>query len=120
MIEFESRQLLRMYIGEQAKYHHRPLYEVIIAEAKERGLAGATVFKGILSYGMSGTVHTAKILELSQSLPVMVEIIDTEEKIKEFLLVIERLVKTSRTHVHLTREVVESADILYDHLRNES
>ena len=110
-----------MYVGEQAKHHHRPLYEVIIAGAREQDLAGATVFKGILSYGMSGTVHTAKILELSQSLPVVVvEIIDTEEQINEFLLVIERLVKASCTHVHLTREVVESADILYDHLRNES
>lgn len=112
MIEFESKRLLRVYMGEQAKYHHRPLYEAIIAEAKERGLAGATVFKGILSYGMSGTVHTAKILELSQSLPVMVEIIDTEQRIEEFLRVVGKLVEESGTHVHVTIQDVQSTVIL--------
>ncbi len=112
MIEFESRQLLRVFMGEQAKHHHRPLYEAIIAEAKERGLAGATVFKGILSYGMSGTVHTAKILELSQSLPVVVEIIDTEEMIEEFLRVVVELVEKSGTHVYVTLQNVESTVIL--------
>lgn len=111
-MQFESKRLLRIFMGEQAKHHHRPLYEAIIAGAKERSLAGATVFKGILSYGMSGTVHTAKILELSQSLPVVVEIIDTEEKIEEFLRVVGKLVEESGTHVHVTLQDVESTVIL--------
>ena len=110
-IQFEGRQLLRLYVGEQAKHHHRPLYEAIIAEAKERGLAGATVFKGILSYGTSGTVRTAKILELSQSLPVVIEIMDTQERIETFLPVIEALVAESGVHVHVTLETVRSAII---------
>ena len=112
MIEFENRQLLRMYVGEQAKHHYRPLYEVIIARAREQGLAGATVFKGILSYGMSGTVHTAKILELSQSLPVVIEIMDTEERIGGFLQFIEVLARESGAHVHVTLEEVRSTVIL--------
>ena len=112
MIEFESKRLLRLYMGEQVKHHHRPLYEAVIAAAKERGIAGATAFKGILSYGMSGTVHTTKILELSQSLPVVVEIVDTEERIEEFLSVVGKLVEESGTHVHVTRQDVEATVIL--------
>ena len=108
-MEFEAKQLLRMYVGEQAKHHHRPFYEVIIAEAKAEGIAGATVFKGVLSYGMSGTLHTAKILELSQSLPMIIEIMDTEERIGDFLPVIESLARESGAHVHLTLEEVQSA-----------
>ncbi len=111
-MQFESKRLLRVYMGEQAKYRHRPLYEAIIAEARAQGLAGATVFKGILSYGMSGTVHTAKILELSQSLPVVVEIIDSEERIEEFLSVVGDLVQESGTHVHVTLQEVQSTVIL--------
>ncbi|MCG8345566.1 MAG: DUF190 domain-containing protein [Chlorobiales bacterium] len=111
-MQFEERQLLRMYVGEQAKHHHRPFYEAVIAEAKERGLAGATVYKGILSYGMSGTVHTTKILELSQSLPIVIEIMDTEERIEEFLPTVERLAAESGTHVHVTLEEVRSTVIL--------
>ena len=110
-MEFEEKTLLRMYVGEQAKYHHRPFYEKVIAAAKDRGLAGATVFKGVLSYGISGAVHTAKILELSQSLPVVIEIMDTEERIETFLPVIETLVTESGIHVHLTLEVVRSTVI---------
>lgn len=111
-MQFENRQLLRMYVGEQAKHHHRPFYEVIIAEAKAEGIAGATVFKGVLSYGMSGTVHTAKILELSQSLPMIIEIMDTEERIGDFLPVIESLARESGAHVHVTLEEVRSTVIL--------
>ena len=112
MLEFANRQLLRLYVGEQAKHHHRPFYEVVIAKAKECGIAGATVFKGVLSYGMSGRVHTAKILELSQSLPVVIEIMDTEERIDEFLPVVETLAQESGIHVHVTLEGVRSATIL--------
>jgi len=111
-MEFENRQLLRIYVSEQAKYHHRPFYEVIIARAKAFGIPGATVFKGILSYGMSGKVHTAKILELSQNLPMVIEIMDTEERIENFLPVLEALVKDSGVHAHLTLEDVRSAVIL--------
>ncbi|WP_294344809.1 DUF190 domain-containing protein [Prosthecochloris sp.] len=112
MIEFESRQLLRVYMGEQAKYHHRPLYEAVVDEAKERGVAGATVFKGILSYGMSGTLYTTKILELSQNLPVVIEIMDTRQQIEKFLPVIEAFASESGTHVYVTLEEIRAAVIL--------
>ena len=98
-----------MYVGEQVKYHHRPLYEAIIARARDEGLAGATVFRGILSFGMSGRVHSSKILELSQDLPMVIEIVEDEGKIEGFLQVLAALVKDSEAHVHLTREAVESA-----------
>ncbi len=94
-------------MGEQAKHHHRPFYEVIVAEAKATGIAGATVFKGILSYGMSGRVHTAKILELSQHLPMLIEIVDTPERVSEFLPVVEALAAESGAHVHVTLEEVQ-------------
>lgn len=106
-MKFEEKQLLRMYVGEQAKHHHRPFYEVIVAEAKATGIAGATVFKGILSYGMSGRVHTAKILELSQHLPMLIEIVDTPERVSEFLPVVEALAAESGAHVHVTLEEVQ-------------
>ncbi|UZJ37796.1 DUF190 domain-containing protein [Prosthecochloris sp. SCSIO W1103] len=112
MIEFENRQLLRVYMGEQAKYHHRPLYEAVIAEAKERGIAGATVFKGILSYGMSGTLRTTKIFEFSQSLPIVIEIMDTQEQIEKFLPVVEDLAAESGAHVYVTLEEIRSTVIL--------
>jgi len=110
-MEFENSQLLRIYVSEQAKYHHRPFYEVIIARAKEFGISGATVFKGILSYGMSGRVHTAKILELSQDLPMVIEIMDDEERVTGFLLSVEALAEESGTHVHLALEEVRTAVI---------
>lgn len=98
-----------MYLGEQVKYHHRPFYEVVFARARDEGLAGATVFRGILSYGMSGRVHSSKILELSQDLPMVVEIVEEEEKIENFLQILAALAAESGAHVHLTREEVDSA-----------
>ena len=110
-MQFEHRQRLRIYMGEQAKYRHRPLYEVVVARAQECGLAGATVFRGILSFGVSGKVHTSKILELSPDLPVVIEIMDEGRRVEEFLQVLESLVKEAGAHVHVTMEEVRSAVI---------
>ena len=77
--------LLRIYSTESAKWEHKPLYEAIVLRAREHGLAGATVLRGPMSYGRSSQLHTAKILDLSMNLPVVVEIVDTEERIKTFL-----------------------------------
>jgi uncharacterized protein len=76
---------LRIFIGEGDKIHHHPLYEAIVTEARKRGLAGATVFRGILGYGPTSHIRTAKILDLSSDLPVVVEIVDEENKIDAFL-----------------------------------
>lgn len=88
----EEAVLLRIFIGETEQYHGRPLYEAIVLKARERGLAGATVLRGSLSYGASSHIHTAKILRLSYDLPIVVEIVDSEEKINSFLPVVDEMV----------------------------
>ena len=77
--------LLRIFIGESDKAHGRPLYELIVQEARQRGLAGATVLRGCLSFGANSRIHTSKVLRLSEDLPVVVELVDTLEKIEAFL-----------------------------------
>lgn len=81
----EQATLLRIFIGEDDRANGRPLYEDIVLKARESHLAGATVIRGPLGFGRSSRLHTAKILRLSQDLPVVVEIVDTEEKIRAFL-----------------------------------
>jgi PII-like signaling protein len=80
--------LLRIYIGEQDKWHHVPLYEAIMLKARELGLAGATVFRGPMGFGAHSHLHTAKILRLSEDLLVLIEIVDKEDKITAFLPVL--------------------------------
>jgi uncharacterized protein len=80
--------LLRIFIGEIDTFNHKPLYEAIVLKAKELGMAGATVLRGIMGFGAdSRFVHTAKILRLSEDLPIVVEIVDTNERIDEFIKV---------------------------------
>ena len=83
--------LLRIYLAEAMKWEHKPLYEVIVMRAREHGLAGATVLRGPMGYGRSTEIHTAKILDLSVNLPILVEVVDSEEKINGFLPVLEGL-----------------------------
>ena len=78
-------ELLRIFVGESDKFHGRSLYEVIVEEARRRGLAGTTVVRGTLGFGANSRIHTAKILQLSEDLPMIIEIVDTHEKIAEFL-----------------------------------
>lgn len=84
--------LLRIYIGESDRWEHRPLYEAIVLKARELHLAGATVLRGPMGYGKSSRLHTAKILRLSHDLPLVIEIVDSEEKIRSFLPVLDRMV----------------------------
>ncbi|HEX5281244.1 MAG TPA: DUF190 domain-containing protein [Micropepsaceae bacterium] len=81
--------LLRIFIGESDRHHHRPLYEAIVLTAREMHLAGATVLRGPMGFGHSSRLHTAKILRLSEDLPLVIEIVDAEEKINAFLPVID-------------------------------
>ena len=83
---------LRVFIGESDKYEGRPLYEVIVEEARRRGMAGATVLRGTLGFGAHSRVHTAKILRLSEGLPMLIEIVDAPERIAEFLPVLESMI----------------------------
>lgn len=77
--------LLRIFIGESDRWEHRPLYEAIVLKAREAHLAGATVLRGPMGFGKSSRLHTAKILRLSMDLPLVIEIVDSEQKIQAFL-----------------------------------
>lgn len=77
--------LLRIFIGESDKCDGRPLYETIVNAARKRGLAGATVLRGVLGFGANSRIHTSKILRLSEDLPIVIEIVDKEERIEAFL-----------------------------------
>ncbi|HKQ60423.1 MAG TPA: DUF190 domain-containing protein [Candidatus Polarisedimenticolaceae bacterium] len=97
-------QLLRIYIGESDRWRQHPLYEAIVLEARRRGLAGATVLRGPMGFGGSSRIHTAKILRLSEDLPIVIEIADREEAIAAFLpvldeMVTEGLITLERVHI---------------------
>src|SRR5580692_4965896 len=85
--------LLRIFLGESDRWQHQPLYEAIVLKAREMHLAGATVMRGPMGYGKSSRLHTAKILRLSMDLPLVIEIVDSEEKINAFLPVIDEMMK---------------------------
>jgi hypothetical protein len=86
-------KLLRIFIGESDRCGGRPLYEVIVHKARELGLAGATVWRGIEGYGAASRIHTAKILRLSEDLPILIEIVDTDEKIRAALPALDALME---------------------------
>jgi len=89
----EDGSLLRIFVGESDRHGHHPLYEAIVLKARERGLAGATVLRGVMGFGKHSTLHTAKILRLSEDLPMVIEIVDSAEKINEFLPVLDEMIK---------------------------
>jgi len=93
MKENEQGKLLRIYIGESDQWHHHPLYEAIVLQARKKGMAGATVLRGPMGFGASSRLHTAKILRLSEDLPLIIEIVDTEEKIRNFLPELDAMVQ---------------------------
>ncbi|MBN2011805.1 DUF190 domain-containing protein [candidate division KSB1 bacterium] len=88
----EDGHLLRIFIGESDKYDGKPLYEWIVQQAKLQRLAGATVLRGLEGFGARSRIHTAKILRLSEDLPLIIEIVDTREKIEAFLPVIDHAI----------------------------
>ncbi len=81
----EAAVLLRIFIGESDRWQHQPLYEAIVLKARELHLAGATVLRGPMGFGAASRIHTAKILRLSMDLPIVIEIVDTEEKVQAIL-----------------------------------
>jgi hypothetical protein len=84
--------LLRIFISETDKFQGRPLYKAIVEEARKRGMAGATVLRGILGFGANSRIHTSQILRLSQDLPLVIEIVDSEQRINEFLPELEHMI----------------------------
>jgi hypothetical protein len=83
--------LLRIFMGEGEKINGRPAYEVIVMKARELNMAGATVLRGILGFGRTSRIKSAKVLEMSSDLPVVIEIVDTEDKLNNFLPIIEKM-----------------------------
>ena len=88
----EDALLLRIFIGESDRYQHQPLYEAIVLKARELQLAGATVLRGPMGFGKSSHLHTAKILRLSMDLPIVIESVDTEEKVNAFLPALDEMI----------------------------
>ncbi|HEY6118951.1 MAG TPA: DUF190 domain-containing protein [Pyrinomonadaceae bacterium] len=88
----EDGYLLRIFVGESDRHGHHPLYEAIVLQAREHGLAGATVLRGLMGFGKHSILHTAKILRLSEDLPMIVEIVDSREKIEKFLPMLEAMI----------------------------
>ena len=104
-IEGEAK-LLRIFVGEDDLIEHTPVYEKIVLEARKIGLAGATVTKGIMGFGGSSRIHTAKILRLSEDLPLVVEIVDEEKKIEQFIPVLDELFENANSGGLITMEKV--------------
>jgi hypothetical protein len=88
----EQGYLLRVFLGESDKHGHLPLYEAVVLKARETGLAGATVLRGVMGFGRHSVMHTAKILRLSEDLPMVVEIVDSLEKMEAFLPILDTMV----------------------------
>jgi PII-like signaling protein len=97
-------KLLRIFIGEEDQLRHKPLYEALVQKAREMGMAGATVLRGVESFGAASVVHTAKILGLSEDLPFVVELVDTEEKIDAFIKAAGEMLEQARCGGLITEE----------------
>ena len=105
----EDGYLLRVFVGESDRHGHHPLYEAIVLKARAEGLAGATVLRGVMGYGKNSILHTAKILRLSEDLPMVVEIVDTKEKIEKFLPQLDEMVKDGLVTLEKMRVIHYSA-----------
>jgi len=103
-------ELLRIFIGESDRFHGRPLYEVIVEQARSRGLAGATVLRGTLGFGANSRIHTAKILRLSEDLPMVVEIVDRPERIAEFLPDLDQMIGEGLVTLERVRVIIYRHD----------
>jgi PII-like signaling protein len=106
MLSSEPACALRIYIGEQDSFGHEPLYEAIVTKARDMNLAGATVFRGSMSFGVSDRIHTAKVLRLSDDLPVVIEIVDQREKIDAFLPYLKDVMKSGLATISMVDVVV--------------
>ncbi len=103
-------KLLRIFIGEIDKLGHQCLHEVILFAARKNGMAGCTILRGIMSFGASSMVHTAKLIDISEDLPIVIEIIDHEDKINSFAEVASELMEKAGCGGLIT---IENASVLY-------
>lgn len=107
MKESGEAKLLRIFIGESEKFKSIPVYEKIVLLAREHGLAGATVIRGVMGYGRNSIIHTSKLLALSSDLPIIIEIVDVIEKIENFIPFLNEIFETSGCAGLITLEKVE-------------
>ena len=98
-------ELLRIFIGESDKWHGKPLYEAIVHLARERGLAGATVLRGVMGFGANSRIHTAKVLRLSEDLPMVVEIVDKPERMQPFVAEIDGMIEEGMVTIETVRVI---------------
>lgn len=103
MRPFTDAMLLRIYTSEMDRFAGKPFYEAVVTKAREVGLCGATVLRGGLGYGHDSLIHTNKILDLSEDLPLVIEIVDSREKIDAFLPVLDGMMETGTVTVHPVR-----------------
>jgi PII-like signaling protein len=103
-------KLLRIFTGETDRINHQPLYEAILLKAREKGLAGGTVLKGIMSYGASSHIHLARLIDLSEDLPIIIEIVDHAERIDKFIPVVNDLFEKCGKGGLIT---IEKVEVLY-------
>ena len=113
MVLPQAGSLLRIFLGEDDKYEGRPLYEWLVLRARERGLAGATVLRGLMGFGAHSRLHTFKIERLSLDLPIVVEIVDTREKLETFLAEIDPV-------IHEGLATLEAAEVRFYRSRQPS
>ena len=99
----DDSRLLRIYIGESDQWRHKPLYHQLVQAARDQGLAGATVLRGIEGFGASSRIHTSRILALSEDLPLVIEIVDTADKVEAYLAAVDEML----TEGLVTVEAVE-------------
>ncbi|GBD14485.1 hypothetical protein HRbin25_00359 [bacterium HR25] len=110
MEEETEAVLLRIFIGESDRWHGRPLYRVLVEKARQQGLAGATVLRGIEGFGANSVIHTARLLELSSDLPIVIEIADREEKVLPFLETVKEMVREGLATLEKVRVVFYRPD----------
>ena len=102
-----NAKLLRIFIGEADRAGHQPLYETIVFEAKKQGLSGATVTRGIMGFGANSKIHTTKLFDISIDMPLIIEIVDAEDKIRAFTKVVEQLFEHTNSGGLITIEKAE-------------
>jgi PII-like signaling protein len=110
-------KLLRIFVGERDKIGHKPVYEIIVEKAKAAGLAGTTVLRGVEGFGAGSIIHKAKLLELSADLPFVLELVDSEDRIRDFIAIVDQIFEEANSGGLITMEKVEI--IKYTHPKKQ-
>ena len=110
MLLNENGQLMRIFVGENEKYEDRPLYEWIVLKAREKGLAGATVLRGMMGFGGKSRIHTKTMSRFKKDLPIIIELVDTTENLKNFLVSVDNVIKKELVTLEKTQVLFNKQD----------